>query len=193
MEVAKERLAGLGVEAIDAAIADCATSVADRVERFGADATAMSHAARRLCRYVWPHQGIPLVLPELARQLGQAPSGVEAQQESAARGGALMTVCLLKSWYPDAELDLLKEGFRDDDTYEALKERPDFRDAACTIADFVDLSEFIPDRVQPAGDSADEYADDDVEEPAEDPKGKTVVDPDCSKPEDVASSSKPAE
>lgn len=106
-------------------------------------------------------------------------------------------MCLLKSWYPSAELELLKEGFRDDDTYEELKQRPDYRDAACTIADFGDLSEFIPDRVQPTKDSEDEYADfeggDEVEEPAEDPKGKAAKDPGCSKAGDVVSASKPAE
>jgi hypothetical protein len=191
VEAARTQLARLGVEPTDAALAGNPTSVVDRVEQLGTDATALSYAARRLCRYVWPGQGTPIVLAELARHLGLAPGGVESLQESASRAGSLWTVCLLKSWYPDADLELLKEGFRDDDTYEALKERPDLRDAACTIADFVDLSEFIPDRVPPAKDSEDDYAD--VEEPAGDPKGKATVDPGCSKTDDVASSSKAAE
>ena len=119
-------------------------------------------------------------------------------QESAARGGALWAVSLLKSWYPAADLELLKVGFRDDDTYEELKQRPDLRDAACTIADFVNFADFIPDRepAQPARDSEAEHAEDngdEVEEPAKDSKGKAVEEAGCSKTGNVASFSKAAE
>ena len=58
--------------------------------------------------------------------------------------GALWTISLLKFWYPAAELSLLMDGFRNDDTYDVLKNHPDFRGANCAITDFVDFSEFIP-------------------------------------------------
>ena len=96
-------------------------------------------------------------------------------------------MALLKSWYPGADLELLKEGFRDDDSYDVLKKRPDLRDAACTIADFVDLVEFIPDR--PAALPTD---DEEADDGAKDSKGKAVEETGCSKTGDVASSSKVA-
>ena len=178
------------MEPTDAALAGCSTTVVNHVEQLGIDACALAYAARRLCRNVWPGKGTPVVLSELARRLGEAPAAVQELQESAARGGALWAVSLLKSWYPAADLELLKVGFRDDDSYEVLKGCPDIRDAACTIADFVDLAEFIPDR--PAARSADDEeaeADDDVK----DSKGKAVEEAGCSKTVDVASSSKTAE
>ena len=134
-----------------------------------------------------------------ARRLALAPAAVQELQESAASGGALWAVSLLKSWYPVADLELLTVGFRDGDTYAKLKQRPDIRDAACTIADFVDFSDFIPDRqpAQPAKDSEAEYAEevdgDEVEEPAKGSKGKAVEEAGCSNTGDVASSSKAAE
>ena len=199
MEAARAQLEALGLEPTDVAVAGCSTSVADRVDRLGVDACALAFAAGRLCRYVWPGQGIPIVLAELARRLALAPAAVQELQESAARGGALWAVSLLKSWYPAADLELLTVGFRDDDTYAKLKQRPDLRDAACTIADFVDFSDFIPDRqpAQPAKDSEAEYAEEgdgeEVEEPAKGSKGKAVEEAGCSKTGDVASSSKAAE
>ena len=110
----------------------------------------------------------------------------------------MWAVSLLKSWYPAADLELLTVGFRDDDTNAKLKQRLDIRDAACTITDFVDFADFIPDR-QPAQldkDSEAEYAEDDgddAEEPAKGSKGKATEETDCSKTGDVASSSKAAE
>ena len=112
------------MEETDAALAGCRTSTVDFAEQQGIDACALAYAARRLCRDVWPGQRPPSVLPELARRLREAPARVLELQESAARGGALWAVSLLKSWYPDADLELLKEGFRDDDSYDALKEHP---------------------------------------------------------------------
>ena len=89
VEAAKTLLSHLGLEATDAAIAGCETLVADRVAQLGIDAAALSYSARKLCRYVWPSQGVPIVLAELARHLALAPDMVEEQWESAARGGAL--------------------------------------------------------------------------------------------------------
>ena len=197
MEAVKTHLSHLGLEATDAAIAGYETSVADRVAQLGIDATALSYTVRKLCKYIWPGKGTPIVLAELAHHLALAPAAVEELQELATRAGALWTVSLLKSWYLDGDLELLKEGFRDDDSYEALKERLDIPDAACTIADFVDLAEFIPNRPA-ARSSDDEEADDGEEIEARGSKGKAVEEAGFSKTDparvvDVASSSKATE
>ena len=81
---------------------------------------------------------------------------MEELKESAAHAGALWTISLLKSWYPAVELNLLMDTFRNDDTYAMLKYRPDFREVTCTIMDFVDFSEFIPDRVAASSDCSKE-------------------------------------
>ena len=116
-------------------------------------------------------------------------------QESAARGrvGSVVAEVLV----PAADLSVLTVGFRDDDSYDVLKLRPDVRDAACTIADFVDLTEFIPDRpsAQPVQDSEALYVDDDdaeIEALAEDPKGKAGEET-ISQAGDAAGTSKAAE
>ena len=181
------------MEPTDAACGGCSTTVLDRLEHLGIDACALAYAARRLCRHVWAEPEVLTGLAATARRLALAPDAVLELQESASRSGALWALSLLKSWYPGADLELLKAGFRDDDSYDELKKRPDLRDAACTIADFVDLAEFIPDRTQ-AQDSEAEYAEGDgTEEPAKDSKGKAVEKTGCSKTGDVASSSKAAE
>ena len=60
----------------------------------------------------------------------------------AARGGSDLALALVKSWYPEVEVDMLADGFRTGTSLEDL--RPEVRMASERIAEAVDLSQLVP-------------------------------------------------
>ena len=60
----------------------------------------------------------------------------------AARGGSDMALALVKSWYPQVQVDMLAGGFRTGTSLEGL--RLEIRMASERIAKAVDLTQLVP-------------------------------------------------
>ena len=86
---------------------------------------------------LWPDIPLPTTLSELSSRLDGAPAGIDEQVEMAARGGSDMALALVKSWYPQVQVDMLAGGFRMGTSLEGL--RPEIRMASERIAEAVDL------------------------------------------------------
>ena len=71
-----------------------------------------------------------------------APAGIDEQVEMAARSGSDMALALVKSWYPQVQVDMLAGGFRTGTSLEGL--RPEIRMASERIAKAVDLTQLVP-------------------------------------------------
>ena len=154
VEAKKTKLAEAGHEPQEAGLSSVSLSTADVVDQLKRDAKELANVSREVLNELSGEEALPadhdLAYPVLAGRLEMLPDRVLRLQESAARAGAEWTLSLLLSWYPDADLKLFEDSFRGEDTYEKCRRLPGVRHAACTIADFVDFSDFIPDR--PASD-----------------------------------------
>src|SRR5664279_249365 len=142
----------------------CDPSTEDRVAQLADEARALANASREVFESLWPKEMAPRVFSELARRLGDAPNNIPSLQESAARKGAEWALSLMVSWYPAAQPERLAAGLRGSDRFEDLRQRPGIRTTACTIADFVDLEEFIPDRAEEAEDEEEQEPDEGADE-----------------------------
>ena len=91
---------------------------------------------------LWPDAPVPGALHDLSVRLDGAPAGIDEQVEMAARGGADMALALVKSWYPEVEVDMLTGGFRSGTSLETL--RPEILMASERIAKVVDLTQLVP-------------------------------------------------
>lgn len=113
---------------------------------FGEEAQALVGIAGERFQQLWPGEDVPELISELAAWLEKADVAITRLQESAARGGAEWTLCLLRSWHPEIRLEDFTLSFRTGTSYKDLREDPEIRETACVIADFIDFDVFIPDR-----------------------------------------------
>ena len=89
-------------------------------------------AAGGVLENLWPDTPLPATLSELSSRLDGAPAGIDEQVEMAARGGSDMALALVKSWYPQVQVDMLVDGFRTGTSLEGL--RPEIRMASERIS-----------------------------------------------------------
>ena len=68
-------------------------------------------AAGGVLENLWPDTPLPITLSELTSRLDGAPAGIDEQVEMAARGSSDMALALVKSWYPQVQVDMLADGF----------------------------------------------------------------------------------
>ena len=99
-------------------------------------------AAGGVLENLWPDTPLPTTLGELSSRLDGAPAGIDEQVELAARGGSDMALALVKSWYPEVQVDMLVDGFRTGTSLESL--RPEIRMASERISKAVDLTQLVP-------------------------------------------------
>ena len=96
-------------------------------------------AAGGVLENLWPDTPLPATLSELAGRLDGAPVGID---EQVARGGSDMALALVKSWYPQVQVDMLAGGFRTGTSLESL--RPEVCVASERISKVVDLTQLVP-------------------------------------------------
>ena len=99
-------------------------------------------AAGGVLKNLWPDTPLPTTLSELTSRLDGAPAGIDEQVEMAARGGSDMALALVKSWYPQVQVDMLVDGFRTGTSLESV--RPEICVASEWIAKAVDLTQLVP-------------------------------------------------
>ena len=99
-------------------------------------------AAGGVLENLWPDSPIPATLNELASRLDGASAGIDEQVELSARGGSDMALALVKSWYPQVQVDMLAGGFRTGTSLEGL--RPEIRMASERIAMAIALTRLVP-------------------------------------------------
>ena len=102
----------------------------------------LKNAADGVLENLWPDTPLPVTLSDLASCLDGAPAGIDEQVEMAARGGTDMALALVKSWYPQVQVDALVDGFRIGTSLESL--RPEIRMASERISEQVDLTHLVP-------------------------------------------------
>ena len=102
----------------------------------------LKDAAGGVLENLWPDTPLPVTLSDLASRLDGAPAGIDEQVEMAARGGSDMALALVKSWYPQVQVDMLVDGFRTGTSLEGL--RPEICVASERISQAVDLTQLVP-------------------------------------------------
>ena len=117
-------------------------SVISRLERFSQEFSALKDAAGGVLENLWPDTPLPSTLGGLSSRLDGAPAGIDEQVELAARGGSDMALALVKSWYPEVQVNMLADGFRTGTSLESL--RPEIRVASERISQAVDLTQLVP-------------------------------------------------
>ena len=131
-------------------------SAASRLGQFALEFKALKEAAIGVLETLWPETHIPSALHELASRLDGAAYGIDEQLEMAARGGSDVALALVKSWYPQVQVDMLTGGFRKGTSLASLC--PEICIASERIAKAVDLTQLVPAEssptTRPAGDSA---------------------------------------
>ena len=119
----------------------------------------LKDAAGGVLENLWPDTPLPATLSDLSSRLDGAPAGIDEQVEMAARGGSDMALALVKSWYPQVQVDMLAGGFRTGTSLEGL--RLEIRMASKRIAKAVDLTQLVPTEPSsaagPAGDAGADY------------------------------------
>ena len=117
-------------------------SASSRLLQFRLEFGLLKDAACGVLENLWPDAPVPGALHDLSVRLDGAPAGIDEQVEMAARGGADMALALVKSWYPEVEVDMLTGGFRSGTSLESL--RPEILMASERIAKAVDLTQLVP-------------------------------------------------
>ena len=103
------------------AAAGALPSAASRLQQFSREFAELRDVAGGILENFWPDTPLPTTLGELASRLDGAPAGIDEQVELAARGGSDMALALVKSWYPEVQVDMLVDGFRTGTTLESLR------------------------------------------------------------------------
>ena len=85
-------------------------STAFRLQHFSQEFTTLRDAAGSVLENLWPDTPLPATLSDLSSRLDGAPAGIDEQLEMAARGGSDLALALVKSWYPEVEVDMLAGG-----------------------------------------------------------------------------------
>ena len=147
----RTKLASIGVELNPTTMAACHPCLREVVTQFGREAVALVAAAREVLTTLWPSDGAPELISELAKRLAESPDRILELQESAARGSAQWALSLVLSWYPDTDIEILNEGPRAGTDYSELRLVEGIHRTASTIAAFVDFDDFIPQYVDPKG------------------------------------------
>ena len=124
------------------AAAGATPSASSRLLQFGQEFKLLKEAAGGVLENLWPDAPLPNALHDLAVRHDGAPAGIDEQVEMAARGGTDMALALVKSWYPDVEMDMLTGGFRTGTSLASL--RPEILMASGRIAKAVDLTQLLP-------------------------------------------------
>ena len=87
-------------------------SASSRLLQFCLEFGLLKDAAYGVLENLWPDAPVPGALHDLSVRLDGAPAGIDEQVEMVARGGTDMALALVKSWYPEVEVDMLTGGFR---------------------------------------------------------------------------------
>ena len=124
------------------AAAGALPSAASGLQQFSREFTVLRDAAGGVLENLWPDTPLPATLSELSSRLDGAPAGIDEQVELVARGGSDMALALVKSWYPEVEVDMLVDGFRTGTSLEGL--HPEICVALERIAKAVDLTQLVP-------------------------------------------------
>ena len=124
------------------AAAGALPSAALRLQQFSPEFIELRNAAGGVLENLWPDTPLPTTLGELSSRLDGAPAGIDEQLELAARGGSDMAFALVKSWYPEVQVDMLVDGFRTGTTLESLC--PEICMASEQISKAVDLVNLVP-------------------------------------------------
>ena len=124
------------------AAAGALPSAASRLQQFSREFNVLRDAAGGVLENLWPDTPLPATLSELSSRLDGAPAGIDEQVELAARGGSDMALALVKSWYPEVQVDMLVDGFRTGTSLESL--RPEICVASERISQAVDLVQLVP-------------------------------------------------
>ena len=124
------------------ATAGALPSAAFRLQQFSQEFTELRNAAGGVLENLWPGTPLPTTLGELSSRLDGAPAGIDEQVELAARGGSDMALALVKSCYPEVQVDMLVDGFRTGTTLESI--RPEICVASERISKAVDLVQLVP-------------------------------------------------
>ena len=125
-----------------AAAAGAMPSAASHLNQFSLEFKALKEAAIGVLETLWPETHIPPALHDLTSHLDGASIGIDEQLEMAARGGSDMALALVKSWYPQVQVDMLAGGFRTGTSLESLC--PEICMASERIAKAVDLTQLVP-------------------------------------------------
>ena len=123
------------------AAAGALPTAASRLQQFSQEFIELRNAAGGVLENLWPDTPLPTTLGELSSRLDGAPAGIDEQLELAARGGSDMALALVKSWYPEVQVDMLVDGFRTGTTLESL--RPEICMASEQISKAVDLVNLV--------------------------------------------------
>ena len=102
----------------------------------------LKDAAGGVLENLWPDTPLPATLSDLSSRLDGAPAGIDEQVEMAARGGTDMALALVKSWYPQVQVDVLVDGFCTGTSLDSL--RPEICMASERISEQVDLTQLVP-------------------------------------------------
>ena len=121
---------------------ECVVSLEDLLAQVGDLVRTMRSGGNEICKTIWPDKEVPTSVFSLADHLSTAPERIDELRESAARLGAEMTLSLMLSWYPNADVKTIASGARAGVDLEAL--RPQVRQAASRITEYLDLDEFVP-------------------------------------------------
>ena len=124
------------------AAAGALPTAAFRLQQFSQEFIELRNAAGGVLENLWPDTPLPVTLSDLASRLDGAPTGIDEQVEMVARGGTDMALALVKSWYPQVQVDVLVDGFRMCTSLESL--RPEVRVASERISEQVDLTHLVP-------------------------------------------------
>ena len=94
------------------AAAGALPSAASRLQQFSREFDVLRDVAGGVLENLWPDIPLPVTLSELSSRLDGAPAGIDEQVEMAAQGGSDMALALVKSWYPQVQVDMPAGGFR---------------------------------------------------------------------------------
>ena len=120
----------------------CVVTLQDLLAQVGDLVRRMRSGGNEICKTIWPDKDVPTSVFSLADHLSIAPERIDELRESAARLGAEMTLSLMLSWYPNADVRTIASGARAGVDLEAL--RPQVRQAASRITEYLDLDEIVP-------------------------------------------------